>query len=127
MKALREQLGVIENMGLVDRMLRTLIGLLLLVPIIVVVANVEPIGWQFYATIGSTYLLLTAMLGWDPFYAMFHARTCGASEKNRCGSFEYEKEAMLGHHPDHDKAYEVHALKPGERVQPFKYDGGRVL
>src|SRR3569833_2742652 len=103
MRGISEKFGVLENMGFADRSARAVIGALLTVPI------------------------FTAMMGWDPFYAAFHAQSCGASERSRCGSFRYEMDTALGHHPDHDKGYEVHALKPEEHVRPYPYDGGRVL
>lgn len=123
MNTFTEKLGVIENLGVVDRSLRALIGAVLVAPIIIAAVEVDPIGWQFYAGIASCYLLLTAMLGWDPFYAMFGARTCGVSERHRCGSFTYETDAILGHHPEQDKGYEAHGLKPQERVVGVNYEG----
>lgn len=127
MRGIREKFGVLENMGFADRSVRAVIGALLTVPIIIAMTNVEPIVWQLYTTLVAFYLLFTAMMGWDPFYAAFHAQSCGASERSRCGSFGYEMDTALGHHPDHDKGYEVHALKPEEHVKPYPYDGGRVL
>src|SRR3569623_18201 len=123
MNTFTEKLGVIENLGVVDRSLRALAGVVLLAPIVIAVVQVTAIGWQFYAGIASCYLLLTAMLGWDPFYALFGARSCGLSERHRCGSFQYETDAILGHHPEQDKGYEAHALKPQERVVGVNYEG----
>ena len=76
MKALREKLAIQENMGVIDRSMRVLAGSLLTVPIIVAMANVDPIGWQLYATLFAFYLLLTGMMGWDPLYAILHGHTC---------------------------------------------------
>lgn len=123
MKTLQTKFGVIENMGIVDRLLRTLVGLTLTVPIIIAAASGDRPSWEIYASMAATYMLLTGMLGWDPFYALFHARSCDLSERNRCGSFQYEADAMLGHHPDHDKGYETHALKPEERVKGVDVGG----
>src|SRR3569833_2428189 len=119
--------GVLVYMGFADRSARAVIGALLTVPPPPAMTNVEPIVWQLYTTLVAIYLLFTAMMGWDPFNAAFHAQSCGASERSRCGSFRYEMDTALGHHPDHDKGYEVHALKPEEHVRPYPYDGGRVL
>ena len=123
MKALREKLAIQENMGVIDRSMRVLAGSLLTVPIIVAMANVDPIGWQLYATLFAFYLLLTGMMGWDPLYATFHGHTCGASERSRCGSFTYEMKAAMGRHPDHDPGYETHALKASERIKGVDSEG----
>ena len=127
MRGISEKFGVLENMGFAARSARAMIGALLTVPIIIAMTTVEPIVWQLYTTLDAFYLLFTAMMGWDPYYAAFPAQSCGASERSRCGSFRYELDTALGHHPDHDKGYEVHALKPEEHVRPYPYDGGRVL
>lgn len=123
MKRLREKLAIQENMGVVDRSFRVLAGLLLTIPIIVTMSEVTPIGWELYSTLVAFYLLLTGMMGWDPLYAVIHARTCGISEKSQCGSFTYELDTALGRHPDHDRGYEAHALKPFERVTGVYYEG----
>src|SRR3569833_4498072 len=127
MRGISEKFGVLENMGFADRSARAVIGALLTVPIIIAMTNVEPIVWQLYTTLVAFYLLITAMMGWDPFYAAFHAQSCGASDRSLCGSFRYEMDTALWHHPDHDKGYEVHALKPEELVWFFFFVGGCVF
>ena len=133
MKRVREAIGIVENTSVLDRIIRTLIGVALLVPMIVQlqVSMTDPeaikeLTWQSYAALISVYPLMTAMLGWDPFYAMFHARTCGTSDRNRCGTVSYQVDAALGHHPDHDKGYEVHGREESERVRGVDYDGNFV-
>ncbi len=116
MKRLRQKLAIQENMGVIDRSLRVVAGLLLTVPIIIAMAYVTPITWEFAATVFAFYLLLTGMMGWDPVYALFRGHTCGVSERSRCGSFTYEAKAALGRHPHSDPGYRTRALKPQEHV-----------
>lgn len=127
MTQLTEKWRVIENLGFMDRIIRMMAGVFLLAPIILTVVQDKAVGWELYTTLLSFYLLLTSMMGWDPFYAMSHTRSCGLSERSPCGTFEYEAKAAMGRHPDHDKGYETHALKPEERVKAAPYDGGSVL
>ncbi len=116
MKRLREKIGVQENMSLVDRSLRIVVGLLVNIPMVIVMVNASPMGLEWLASTVGAYFLLTGMMGWEPIYAVFHGRTCGTSERNRCGTYTYELDAALGHHPHHDRGYETKALKPGERI-----------
>lgn len=127
MKPLIQKFGAIENIGFTDRTVRAVLGLVLLVPIVLVINEATAVGWQLYTTVVSFYLLLTAMMGWDPLYAMFRVRTCGFSERSQCGTYKYEADAARGRHPHHDKGYEARGLKPGEQVDRFHYDGGSVL
>lgn len=114
-----------ENMGIVDRSLRIITGTVLIVPLVITMTKFTPglMGAQPYALVASFYLLLTGMTGWDPIYALFHGRTCGLSERNRCGTFMYQMKAALGRHPDHDQGYEAHALKSYERIVGVSYAG----
>lgn len=122
MKRLGEK-WIVENMGIMDRLLRLLFGSLLTIPVIVAMVEVTPLSWETYSATLACYLLLTGMMGWDPFYAVIHARTCGISKKSSCGSFTYELDTALGRHPDHDRGYEIHALRPYERVTGVYYEG----
>lgn len=123
MKYLREKIAVQENMGIIDRSLRLLFGLLLLVPILVVTQTIEAPTWQLFTTLISFYLLLTAMLGWDPAYAALNRKTCDLSDKNRCGSIEYEVKAAMGDNPNNDKGYQTKALKEGEKTKETNSPG----
>ena len=126
------KLGLIENMGFYDRIVRTVIGVALNVPAVIYVYQLmslgtttpmfDPNGPQFYMSAVSFYFLLTALVGWDPFYALFKVKSCGGSGRNRCGSFQYQTEAAMGHNPTVDKNYEIRGLKPGERVTKEHYD-----
>jgi hypothetical protein len=125
MKILRKIRSIQENMGVVDRSLRMIAGSALIIPLVVTMMKISPIlmEGQPYALVLSFYLLVTGMTGRDPIYLMFHGRTCGLSERNRCGSFMYQMKAALGRHPGPDQAYEAHALKPYERVVGVNYAG----
>ncbi len=123
MKRFREKLAVQENMGIIDRSLRLFFGLLLLVPILVLTQNVEPPTWQWFTTLVSFYLFFTAMLGWDPAYAALNRKTCGTSDKNRCGTMEYEIKAAAGENPSHDKGYQTKALKEDEKTKETNSPG----
>ncbi|MEK7322428.1 MAG: DUF2892 domain-containing protein [Pseudomonadota bacterium] len=123
MRYLREKLAVQENMGAIDRGLRLLFGFLLLVPIFVIIETIEPPTWQWFTTLVSFYLLLTAMVGWDPVYAMLNRKTCGTSDKNRCGTLGYEIKAAAGENPGHDKGYQTKALKDGEKTKETNSPG----
>ena len=74
------------------------------------------------AVIAAIYPLITAMIGWDPFYEVFLARSRKLeAERNQCGTLQYEADAALGYTPmpseceyDHSLAgytYETHRLK----------------
>lgn len=136
MRIVRPKLGLVENMGFYDRVIRTLVGLAMNVPIIIYLIHLpmspggfDPNGPQFYISAISFYFLLTALLGWDPFYALFKVKSCGGSGRNRCGSFQYQTDAAMGHDPQSDPNYHIRARKPGEQVDKDHYDkkGGIVL
>lgn len=130
MRILRKIRAIQENMSVVDRFLRVTAGSMiaegvLIVPLVMTMTEISSalmVGLPYALTV-SFYLLLTGMTGWDPMYAVFHGQTCGLSEKNRCGTFTYQMKAALGLHPDHDKGYEIHALKSYERITGVNYAG----
>src|SRR3569832_2487904 len=122
MRVVRCFFGLVENMGFYDRVIRAIVGLAMNVPIIIYIADLprspvspfDPYGPHFYVSVGAFYFLLTAMLGWDPFYSLFIVKSCGGSGRNRCGSFQYLTAAALGQNPLSDMNYEIRARKPGE-------------
>lgn len=130
MKRVRMAIGVVENISVWDRIIRFLIGIALLVPVVyqLQVSMTSPelvsdLSWESYAALASFYPLLTAMLGWDPFYSLFHAKSCGTTDRNRCGTLGYQIDAALGHHVDHDKGYEIHGRDEKERVKGVDVGG----
>ncbi len=123
MIALSNKVHTIQNMGLVDRVLR-FSGGALIVGAIVLYYEMEhawlPMPVMVYATAISLYPILTGLLGWDPFYGLFSIRSCGEAGRNQCGSFPYQVKAMMGHAPqycdtDDERSLEACHDEPGER------------
>ena len=71
MKLLRKIRAIPENMGAVDRSVRMIAGSILIIPldITMIASSPDLMEWLPYALIGSFYLLVTGMIGWDPLYA----------------------------------------------------------
>lgn len=88
--------GAAQNMGLVDRVLRFILGLALIVVVLMELGNGEALGMYAYLPIIAIYPLMTAILGWDPLYHLGHVRSCQASGRNSCGTLPYEVEAAVG-------------------------------
>lgn len=122
----RDRIPVQENMGLTDRMVRFVIGVLLTAPVIYAVFEFEAVTWEFFTSIAACYLLLTAMLGWDPFYAMFNRKTCDVAGGTACGSIPYQIKDAKGEHPVQDEAYKATPLPPKAKVEPSS-DSGNTL
>jgi hypothetical protein len=93
---------VLQDVGLVDRVLRLVIGAALMGSAYYLANPIElPLPrWGHAFAFGiALYPIFTGMLGRDPFYAMFNAKTCGDTGKNQCGSLSYQVKAMSGHVP----------------------------
>lgn len=92
----------IQNMGLLDRVLR-LGGGGLIVGMLVLYYEMRhvwlPLPVMFYVIAISLYPLLTAIIGWDPFYSLFQVRSCGDIGRNQCGTFPYQVKAIMGRAP----------------------------
>jgi hypothetical protein len=100
MNQLGVKFGVIQNVGWLDRLLRVIGGAILLaVPVSFILVNLENASWASYVVLVSVYPLLTGIIGWDPVYEIAKVKTCGMSERNPCGTFPFEVDAALGHHP----------------------------
>lgn len=101
MKQLRARLGVIQNLGWLDRVIRIAVGTAMLAYPVYQIATSETVehSWMIYSMLISIYPFFTAILGYDPIYAQFVVRTCDTSERNPCGTFPYEVDAALGHRP----------------------------
>lgn len=113
MQRLRGKIGVAYNIGLADRAIRFIVGFALLgtgaigmtvTPTITVL--------EALAVIVSIYPLMTSMMGWDPFYSLFGARTCSVEGgRNQCGTLPYEVDSALGRDPEPDEGFEYdHSL-----------------
>ncbi len=100
MKQISEKLGVIQNLGWLDRILRAIAGAVLMVFALDALSmNADNATWAYYVVLVSIYPLFTAMIGWDPLYEAMTVKSCGLSERNPCGTFPFEVDAALGHHP----------------------------
>ncbi|ALP53136.1 hypothetical protein Tel_08185 [Candidatus Tenderia electrophaga] len=91
-----KNLGAIQNVGWLDRVVRTLIGLALVGIVFLDLYRGVTLGWYAYLPLVALYPLLTGMLGWDPFYAASHVKSCDTSSHNQCGTFPYEVESAIG-------------------------------
>lgn len=92
----------IQNMGLVDRVLRAVIGGGVLGTIVFYYAFSSPLlsdGWEFLVVAVSLYPIWTAVTGWDPFYSLFDIKSGKDTGRNQCGTFPYQIEAALGRAP----------------------------
>jgi len=116
MKKLSKKLGVVQNLGLMDRTLRILASVALLVgPVIHLQMTGESMSWHALVALLSIYPFMTAILGWDPFYSMLGTKTCRLTGRNQCGTLPYQVDAALGHDPHARNDYD-HSLKGSQHV-----------
>ena len=129
----KKRFRILENLGWLDRIIRVMAGTaLLVIPIIILSMNAMRLdeggsvsGWWYVTMLVSLYPFWTSSIGWDPIYSAFNMRTCGGSEKNPCGSFPYEVDAAVGHHPIPDSEI-VHSLTASHHdAKNSKSKGGR--
>ena len=73
-----------ENLGVIDRTMRCIIGFSLFVSLIVIIYVFSPalMSGLPFAVVAMFYLLLTSMMGWDPFYALVSKKSCFVSLSN---------------------------------------------
>jgi hypothetical protein len=106
METIRERLGVVQNLSLMERGVRAVMAVILIGLPCIDLLFFEGIfgGWHATALLLSVYPGLTGMLGWDPFYELGGHRTCGLSDRNQCGTLPFQIDALFGRHPipDHD-------------------------
>lgn len=107
-----------ENLGVIDRTLRLIIGFSLIVPLIVTINALSPalMSGLPFALVTMFYLLLTSMMGWDPFYALISKKSCGGSRWNPCGSYSHQLRTLFNLEAKRDPSYQTTALKPAEHV-----------
>lgn len=101
MRTLRTRIGVIQNVSLIDRLLRfVLTAVLLAYPMVATLVLGEMLsGWHAASWMLSAYVGMTAFVGWDPLYQLFGYKTCDGSERNQCGTLPYQVDAAMGNHP----------------------------
>lgn len=107
-----------ENLGVVDRTIRLLIGFSLIIPLIVSINVLSPalMSGLPFALVAIFYLSLTSMMGWDPFYALVSRKSCDGSKWNPCGSYPHQLRTLFKLAAKKDPGYQTIAGKPGERV-----------
>ncbi|MGD8592390.1 MAG: DUF2892 domain-containing protein [Gammaproteobacteria bacterium] len=100
MKELREKLGVVENLGWLDRTIRIVVGAgLISIPCYYLLTGQLMSPWYAFLMLFAVYPLITGIVGCDWMYNMVGVKSCGTSERNPCGSFPFEIDAALGHKP----------------------------
>ena len=105
-----------QNIGLIDRVVRLLIGATLIGTAYYYSAEKDLAArlwdvWGSYSMMIAFYPIITGMLGWEPFYALFRVRSCGGSGRNQCGTLPYQVEAMFGHAPRYTESETEHSLE----------------
>lgn len=112
MKVFTERLRAIQNLGWMDRVVRILIGAVMLgYPLVLIMSNqdVQP-NWVWYSMLLSTYPWLTGIFGFDPIYGLFAVRSCNSAGSNVCGTFPYQVDAAAGRKPIPNSSVE-HSLE----------------
>lgn len=115
MDTLSERHGpVIQNVGLVDRMGRFLIGSSILGYFVSYYEMEHPsisLAWETGMVMAALYPLMTAMIGWDPLYAFLNARSCSSTGRHQYGTFPYQLRAIIGRVPKYFEDPEEHSLE----------------
>ena len=101
---------VVQNLGWLDRVIRVVIGVAFVSVPCYYLFSGQSASWYTYLMLLAVYPLMTGMLGRDLLYDLFKVKSCGASERNQCGTFPYEIDAALGRHPIPDSDVE-HSLE----------------
>lgn len=100
MKTVLKELGVVQNIGLGDRVIRMIIGMVMLVGVLAYYQFTDAmIGWQVYIALLAVYPLMTGFMGWCPLYGMMDVKSCKMEGRNQCGTIPYQVDAALGHRP----------------------------
>jgi hypothetical protein len=108
-----------ENIGLVDRMVRFFGGgILMAYGVISAITTVHDVV-SAIAILLAVYPLMTTMMGWDPIYQLFGARSCNVEGgRNQCGTLPYEMDSALGHNPKPDEGYDYDHSLAGSHHEP---------
>ncbi len=100
MKSLFKKSNVPQNLSLIDRVVRLVLGLVMIS--VLFFDNpyfVLSTTWMSVLVLVSIYPLMTGMLGVDPLYAAAHVKSCDTSEHNQCGTLPYQAAAATDHIP----------------------------
>ncbi len=116
----RQKVGVVQNLGWFDRVLRFLAGAgFIVVPAFWLATDPTSTTWTYYLMLGSIYPTLTGILGWDPIYCALNIKSCDTSETNQCGSFPYELDAARGNEPIPTSEYD-RRLENAYHEEPYE-------
>jgi hypothetical protein len=100
MKRVRQKLGVVQNLGWLDRTLRVVFGAALIaIPCYFLITGSLMSPWYAFLMLFAVYPIMTGVLGCDLLYNLANVKTCDTSDRNVCGSFPYEIDAALGRKP----------------------------
>jgi Inner membrane protein YgaP-like, transmembrane domain len=117
MSRIRGKMPPAENIGLVDRMVRFFGGGALMTFGVMSAVLTGHSVISAAAILLAVYPLMTTVMGWDPFYQLFGARTCTLEGgRNQCGTLPYELDSALGHEPKPEEGYDYdHSLTGSHR------------
>ena len=105
----------VQNIGLTDRIVRVLIGAVMLAGGCFLIGSGEYVFLGTGISLLSVYPLMTTMMGWDPLYQATGSRSCNIEGgRNACGTLPFEVDAALGHKPVPDHDYD-HSLSGSHR------------
>jgi hypothetical protein len=112
MSRIRGRVAPVENIGLVDRMIRFVGGGAVMTFGILKIVSTGHDVISAAAILLAVYPLMTTVVGWDPIYQLFGGRSCSLKGgRNQCGTLPYEIDAVLGHNPEPDEGFEYdHSL-----------------
>jgi hypothetical protein len=120
-----------ENLGWLDRLIRFFIGTAMMSAAFTyfIIGNTTPTwlseeaphGWPYYFLLIAIYPFVTAILGRDPVYALFKIKSCDTSPRNVCGTFPFEIDTAMGHHPIPDSEIEHSLSMSHHQKKPAKH------
>ena len=119
MSRIRGKMAPAENIGLVDRMVRFFGGGALMAFGVMSALLTGHDVISAIAILLAVYPLMTTLMGWDPVYQLFGARTCSVEGgRNQCGTLPYELDSALGHEPKPDEGYDYDHSLAGSHHTP---------
>ena len=119
-----------QNIGLIDRVSRLIVGAILISTAYYFSAYEDLAAriwdvWGSFSMMIALYPIFTGMLGWDPLYALFQVRSCSISGRNQCGTLPYQVKVMFGHIPEYTESESEHSLE-SSRDEPFEHPHHKV-
>lgn len=86
-KIMNAQGALLDNIGLLDRTIRFFAGGVLMAYGIIGAIMTVRYWVSGVSILLANYLLMTFIVGWDPFYEIFGAKTCNLDGgRNQCGT-----------------------------------------